>query len=142
VTISHSAVLYLYTNRPNRCDQIHDLDVHYHLRYRFQRRLGSAILRRHGRSSTTDFEANDHQDGFRCHSNYSVSRNSSSKYKRKLTPPFCTCIHRFATAFSLPYLLYAPYANLGMKVGFIFAPFCVLALVWGYLFIPECKGLK
>jgi hypothetical protein len=45
-------------------------------------------------------------------------------------------------AFCLPYLLYAPYANLGMKVGFIFAPIATLAAIWAYLFLPECKGLR
>jgi hypothetical protein len=49
---------------------------------------------------------------------------------------------RFVVAFSLPYLLYAPYANLGMKVGFIFAPIATLATIWAYFFLPECKGLR
>jgi hypothetical protein len=48
---------------------------------------------------------------------------------------------RFVVAFTLPYLLYAPYANLGMKVGFIFGPIATLATIWAYFFIPECKGL-
>jgi SP family sugar:H+ symporter-like MFS transporter len=44
-------------------------------------------------------------------------------------------------AFTLPYPLYAPYADLGMRVGFIFAPIATLATVWGYFCLPKCKGL-
>ena len=43
--------------------------------------------------------------------------------KQKLTPSFLV-------AFSIPYLLYEPYAALSSKVGFIFAPICVLAGLW------------
>lgn len=39
-------------------------------------------------------------------------------------------------------MLYAPYGNLGMKVGYIFGPLGVLAWGWAYLCLPELKGLK
>lgn len=47
---------------------------------------------------------------------------------------------QFAVSFSIPYLLYAPYANLGSKVGFIFGAFAACALVFTYFCIPEGKG--
>ena len=47
---------------------------------------------------------------------------------------------QFAVSFSIPYLLYAPYANLGSKVGFIFGSFAACALIFSWLCIPECSG--
>ncbi|KAH8807734.1 general substrate transporter [Xylogone sp. PMI_703] len=47
---------------------------------------------------------------------------------------------QFVTTFSIPYLLDAPYANLGSKVGFVFGATTICALVFGYLCVPECKG--
>lgn len=47
---------------------------------------------------------------------------------------------QFAVNFTIPYLLYAPYANLNSKVGFIFGAFSFLAMVFTYFCIPECKG--
>lgn len=47
---------------------------------------------------------------------------------------------QFVISFCIPYLLYAPYANLGSKVGFIFGSFAVLAIVFSYFYVPECKG--
>ncbi|KEF58109.1 uncharacterized protein A1O9_06032 [Exophiala aquamarina CBS 119918] len=49
-------------------------------------------------------------------------------------------ITQFAVSFSLPYLLNAPYANLGSKVGFIFGSMAVLSLVFAYWCVPEVKG--
>jgi hypothetical protein len=46
----------------------------------------------------------------------------------------------FLVSFSIPYLLYEPYAALGSKVGFIFAGILILALVFTYFCVPECKG--
>ena len=46
----------------------------------------------------------------------------------------------FVVAFTLPYLLDPPYANLQGKVGFIYGSMCFLALVWGYFFLPELKN--
>lgn len=47
---------------------------------------------------------------------------------------------RFATTFATPYLLNAPYANLGAKVGFIFGGCAVLAIIFAFFCVPECKG--
>ncbi|KAI1414454.1 general substrate transporter [Hypoxylon sp. FL1857] len=49
-------------------------------------------------------------------------------------------IVQFATTFATPYLLDAPYAALGSKVGFIFGSAAVLATVFAYFCVPECKG--
>lgn len=43
-------------------------------------------------------------------------------------------------SFSLPYLLNAPYANLGSKVGFIFGSMAFLSLVFAFWCVPEVKG--
>lgn len=43
-------------------------------------------------------------------------------------------------AFSLPYLLYSPYANLNSKVGFIFGSFAALSIIFAYFFVPEVRG--
>lgn len=47
--------------------------------------------------------------------------------------------HRFATSFSIPYLLNEPYAALGSKVGFIFGTAAVLAGIFAYFCVPECN---
>jgi SP family sugar:H+ symporter-like MFS transporter len=46
----------------------------------------------------------------------------------------------FVVNFTIPYLLNAPYANLGSKLGFIFGGVSLCALVFTYLCVPECKG--
>ncbi|ODQ73395.1 hypothetical protein LIPSTDRAFT_104968 [Lipomyces starkeyi NRRL Y-11557] len=46
----------------------------------------------------------------------------------------------FLVTFSIPYLLYEPYAGLGSKVGFIFAGIITLALAFTFFCVPECKG--
>ena len=53
---------------------------------------------------------------------------------------FFNIVIQFAISFSIPYLLYAPYAALGSKVGFIFGSTAVLALVFTLLCVTECKG--
>ncbi|KEF58701.1 uncharacterized protein A1O9_06627 [Exophiala aquamarina CBS 119918] len=45
-----------------------------------------------------------------------------------------------AVATSMPYLLNAPYANLGSKVGFIFGSVAAVSLVFAYLSVPDCAG--
>ncbi|KAH6977566.1 general substrate transporter [Ilyonectria sp. MPI-CAGE-AT-0026] len=40
----------------------------------------------------------------------------------------------------IPYLLDAPYAALGSKVGFIFGSFAICSMIFTYFCIPECKG--
>lgn len=49
-------------------------------------------------------------------------------------------LFQFLVNFSIPYLLYAPYADLGSKVGFIFGGFSAAAVVFTWFCVPECKG--
>ena len=49
-------------------------------------------------------------------------------------------IIQFVTTFATPYLLNAPYANLGAKVGFIYGGAAVLATIFAWFCVPECKG--
>ena len=44
------------------------------------------------------------------------------------------------SSFTVPYLLNAPYANLGSKVGFIYGCFSALAALYVFFFIPELKN--
>ncbi|KAI9732081.1 MAG: hypothetical protein M1834_004177 [Cirrosporium novae-zelandiae] len=46
----------------------------------------------------------------------------------------------FVVAFTIPYLLYTPYAALGSKVGFIFGSLAFLSLIFTYFCVPDCKG--
>ncbi|KAL8282209.1 hypothetical protein RB597_009758 [Gaeumannomyces tritici] len=46
----------------------------------------------------------------------------------------------FLVSFSIPYLLYPPYAALGSRVGFIFAGVIALAMAFTWLCVPECRG--
>ncbi|KAH7035807.1 general substrate transporter [Microdochium trichocladiopsis] len=41
---------------------------------------------------------------------------------------------------SMPYLLNAPYANLGGRVGFIFGSIAAVSLVFAYFCVPDCAG--
>ncbi|VUC35051.1 unnamed protein product [Clonostachys rosea] len=45
-----------------------------------------------------------------------------------------------AMTFGLPYLLNAPYAALGPRVGFIFGSLAALSFVFAFFCVPECKG--
>jgi MFS transporter, SP family, sugar:H+ symporter len=47
---------------------------------------------------------------------------------------------RFAVSYSLPYLLYAPYAALGSKVGFIFGSIAAVSIVFIWFCIPDVSG--
>ncbi|KAH8883538.1 sugar transporter [Thozetella sp. PMI_491] len=47
---------------------------------------------------------------------------------------------QFLVNFTIPYLLYAPYANLSSKVGFIFGSMSFCAIIFTYFCVPECKG--
>lgn len=49
-------------------------------------------------------------------------------------------ITTFIVSFTLPYLLNAPYAALGAKVGFIYGSFAMVAVIVAYFMIPEMKG--
>ena len=46
----------------------------------------------------------------------------------------------FVVSFTLPYLLNAPYAALGPKVGYIYGSICVATLFFALFFIPEQKN--
>lgn len=76
---------------------------------------------------------------------YVVSAETPSQALRDKTSRmgFITAVvTQFVVVFSLPYLLYSPYANLEMRVCFIFAPIAFLAALWVYFCLPECKGLS
>jgi MFS transporter, SP family, sugar:H+ symporter len=53
-----------------------------------------------------------------------------------LTNTLCS----FVVAFTLPYLLDAPYADLGSQLGFIYGSMSLLSLIFGYFFLPELKN--
>lgn len=53
-----------------------------------------------------------------------------------------TVVTQFVVSFCIPYLLYAPYANLGSKVGFVFAPLALPTLIFAVLAVPECRGFS
>ncbi|KAI1876205.1 uncharacterized protein JN550_001701 [Neoarthrinium moseri] len=53
---------------------------------------------------------------------------------------FVNVLFNFLSNFSLPYLLYEPYANLGSKTGFVFGSIAALAVVFIFFCVPECKG--
>ncbi|KIM95344.1 hypothetical protein OIDMADRAFT_45246 [Oidiodendron maius Zn] len=46
----------------------------------------------------------------------------------------------FVVSFTVPYLLNAPYANLGAKVGFIYGSLTAVSVIVSYFMIPEMKG--
>lgn len=53
-----------------------------------------------------------------------------------------TVVTQFVVSFSVPYLLYEPYANLGPKVGLIFGSTAACTLVFAFFCIPECRKLS
>lgn len=53
-----------------------------------------------------------------------------------------TVVTQFVVSFTIPYLLYAPYANLGAKICLIFAPIAVCTLLFAVFCVPECRGLS
>ncbi|KAH8812767.1 general substrate transporter [Xylogone sp. PMI_703] len=71
-----------------------------------------------------------------------VSEAASTHIKEKtnLLAGVISILTTFVTSFTIPYLLKAPYANLGAKVGFIYGSLCVAMVVVAYFFIPELKG--
>lgn len=50
-----------------------------------------------------------------------------------------TVVTQFVVSFCIPYLYYAPYANLGPKLGLIFGSIAVCTLAFAYFCIPECR---
>jgi hypothetical protein len=64
---------------------------------------------------------------------------------RDMTYTVCsiaTVVTQFVVSFSIPYLLYAPYANLGTKIGFVFGPIAFCTLIFATLVIPECRSFS
>ncbi|OAP57385.1 hypothetical protein AYL99_08123 [Fonsecaea erecta] len=53
-----------------------------------------------------------------------------------------TVVTQFVVSFTIPYLLYSPYADLGSKVGFIFGPIAFLTLLFAIFCVPECRGFS
>ncbi|KAH8878698.1 general substrate transporter [Thozetella sp. PMI_491] len=49
-------------------------------------------------------------------------------------------IMQFLVSFTLPYLLFAPYAALSSKVGFVFGAFAAMSVVFSYFCVPEVRG--
>ncbi|OAL33785.1 hypothetical protein AYO20_06961 [Fonsecaea nubica] len=53
-----------------------------------------------------------------------------------------TVVTQFVVSFTIPYLLYAPYADLGSKIGFIFGPIAFVTLLFAIFCVPECRGFS
>lgn len=51
---------------------------------------------------------------------------------------FVTVVTQFVVSFCIPYLLYAPYADLEAKIGFIFALIALFTLIFAIFRVPEC----
>lgn len=76
-------------------------------------------------------------------SSYVVVSEAASTHVKEKTNLFATVISiltTFVTSFTVPYLLNAPYANLGAKVGFIYGSLCWVMVAAAYFLIPELKG--
>lgn len=60
--------------------------------------------------------------------------------KTQRVASFVNIAINFAFSFGTPYLLDAPYADLGPKVGFIFGGLAIASFVFAYFCVPEMKG--
>ncbi|KAL6860807.1 general substrate transporter [Trichoderma novae-zelandiae] len=71
-----------------------------------------------------------------------VSEAASTRVKEKtnLFASVISIITTFVTSFTIPYLLNAPYAALGAKVGFIYGSINWVMVGVAYFCIPEMKG--
>lgn len=71
-----------------------------------------------------------------------LSEAASSKVKEKTNDlaVSVSVLTTFVVSFTLPYLLNAPYAALGARVGYIYGSLCVVAVVVTWFCIPEMKG--
>ncbi|KAL7796135.1 general substrate transporter [Trichoderma ceciliae] len=71
-----------------------------------------------------------------------LSEAASTRVKEKtnLLASVISIITTFVTLFTIPYLLNAPYAALGAKVGFIYGSINWVMVVVAYFLIPEMKG--
>ncbi|KAL5349781.1 hypothetical protein ACLOAV_004814 [Pseudogymnoascus australis] len=62
---------------------------------------------------------------------------------REKTMAFSTAMNvvvGFVVVFTTPYLLSAPYANLGAKLGYVWGGFAAVGAVWVWFCMPELKG--
>ncbi len=62
------------------------------------------------------------------------------KEKTSLFASIISILTTFVTSFTIPYLLNAPYANLGGKIGFIYGSINVVMVIVAFFYIPELKG--
>ncbi|KAH8652178.1 general substrate transporter [Xylariales sp. PMI_506] len=71
-----------------------------------------------------------------------VSEAAASRVKEKtnLFASVISILTTFVTSFTIPYLLNAPYADLGGKVGFVYGSINMAMVVVAYFGIPELKG--
>jgi MFS transporter, SP family, sugar:H+ symporter len=60
--------------------------------------------------------------------------------KTQRVASFVNIATNFVFSFSTPYLLDAPYADLGSKVGFIYGGLAIASFVFAYFCVPEMKG--
>ncbi len=65
---------------------------------------------------------------------------SRVKEKTSLFASVISIFTTFLTSFTIPYLLNAPYANLGGQIGFIYGSLNVAMVVVAFFYIPELKG--
>jgi SP family sugar:H+ symporter-like MFS transporter len=65
---------------------------------------------------------------------------SRVKEKTSLFASVISILTTFVTAFTMPYLLNAPYADLGGKIGFIYGSINVAMVIVAFFYIPELKG--
>lgn len=64
---------------------------------------------------------------------------------RDMTYTVCsiaTVVTQFVVSFTIPYLLYAPYANLGVEIGLIFGPIALCTFIFAALVVPECRSFS
>lgn len=66
--------------------------------------------------------------------------NSRVREKTAMLAVSVSIITAFVVAYTLPYLLKAPYADLGPRVGFIYGSFALCMVVGAFFIVPELKG--
>lgn len=84
----------------------------------------------------------DHTNTMFSRSYVVLSEASASRVKEKTSQLaiVISVLTTFVTSFTIPYLINAPYANLGGKVGFVYGSICWASVVVAYFCIPELKG--
>ncbi|KAH8884099.1 general substrate transporter [Thozetella sp. PMI_491] len=66
--------------------------------------------------------------------------NSRVREKTAMLAVSVSIVTAFIVSFTLPYLMNAPYANLGPKVGFIYGSCALIMAVVAFFLVPELKG--